>query len=79
MELVYAVNSSYNEVHRNLQILEEEGIVVQNRTLNKRIIFFNTNEKTVDMLKALDVLEQINLSIAKQAKNAEGQQTEVLY
>jgi DNA-binding transcriptional ArsR family regulator len=57
MKLVRVVNSTYNEVDRNLRILEREGIVNQRRVGRNRIIRLNLkNEKTVVTLKILKLL-----------------------
>jgi DNA-binding transcriptional ArsR family regulator len=58
MKLVRSVNSTYNEVNRNLQILERHGIVTQQQVGRKRIIRLNLkNEQTVVSLKILKILE----------------------
>ena len=58
MKLVLIVNSTYNEVNRNLQILERQGIITQRQVDRKRIIRLNLkNEKTVVSLKILKILE----------------------
>jgi DNA-binding transcriptional ArsR family regulator len=58
MKLVRIVNSTYNEVNRNLQILEREGIVTQRHVGRMHIIRLNLkNEKTVVSLKILKILE----------------------
>lgn len=58
MKLVRSVNSTYNEVNRNLQILERQGIVTQRQVGRKRIIRLNLkNEKRVVSLKILKILE----------------------
>ena len=54
MKLVRTVNSTYNEVDRNLRILEREGFVSQRHSGRKRIIRLNiTDEKTLVLLKIL--------------------------
>jgi predicted transcriptional regulator len=61
MELVRIVNSTYNEVNRNLRILEGAGLITQQRIRHKRIIRLKfENKKTLDMLKALKILEAPN-------------------
>jgi predicted transcriptional regulator len=61
MELVRAVKSGYNEVNRNLRILEQEGIVAQQHIGRKRIIRLNLkSRKTSALLKALKILESAN-------------------
>ena len=58
MKLVRIVNSTYNEVNRNLQILEREGIVTQRYVGRKRVVRLNfKNEKTLVSLKILKILE----------------------
>ena len=58
MMLVRIVNSTYNEVDRNLRILEGAGIITQQRLKRKRIVCLNLeNKKTLALLKALKILE----------------------
>lgn len=58
MKLVRIVNSTYNEVDRNLRILELEGIVTQRHVGRKRIIGLNLkNERTLVLLKLLKIRE----------------------
>jgi DNA-binding transcriptional ArsR family regulator len=58
MKLVRMVNSTYNEVDRNLRILEREGLVTQRYAGRKRIVRLNfKNEKTLVSLKILKILE----------------------
>lgn len=58
MKLVRIVNSTYNEVDRNLRILESEGIVTQRYVGRKRVVRLNfKNEKTLVSLKILQILE----------------------
>ncbi len=66
MKLVNAVNSTYNEVNRNLEILEEAGIItndnrVQVRHGKVRVIRLNRdNPKTKILLQALKTLDNEN-------------------
>jgi hypothetical protein len=58
MELVRKVNSTYNQVNSNLQILEKEGIVFDEHFGRMRVIRLNReNPKTVRLLQALKTLE----------------------
>ena len=58
MKLVRIVNSTYNEVDRNLHILERAGIVTQRHVGRKRFISLSfKNEKTLITLKILKLLE----------------------
>jgi hypothetical protein len=58
MKLVRIVNSTYNEVDRNLRILEREGIVTQRYARHKRVISLNfENERTLVLLKLLKIRE----------------------
>ncbi len=60
MNLVKYVNSTWNEVNRNLHVLEKEGIILQHRVGNKRIVTLNRRRnKTQLLLKALKTLDQI--------------------
>jgi DNA-binding transcriptional ArsR family regulator len=68
MKLVRIINSTYNEVDRNLRILEREGLVNQCRIGRKRIIRLNLkNEKT---RITLEILKLLNGSVdLKQFRN----------
>jgi hypothetical protein len=58
MKLVRTVNSTYNEVDRNLRILEREGVLTQRYAGRKRIIRLNfKNERTLILLKLLEIRE----------------------
>lgn len=58
MGLVRRINSTYNEVNRNLGILEREGIIVNNRYRRARLIKLNReNSKTLLLLKVLKALD----------------------
>jgi predicted transcriptional regulator len=57
MKLVRAANSNYNEVNRNLHVLEQEGVVTQQHAGHNRIISLNyENEKTLVLLKLLKII-----------------------
>jgi predicted transcriptional regulator len=56
MKLVRIVNSTYNEIDRNLRILENQGIITQRHFGHKRMISLNIeNEKTLVLLKLLKI------------------------
>lgn len=58
MKLVQMVNSTYNEVDRNLRVLEQEGIISQSYAEHKRIIRLNyENEETLVLLKILKIID----------------------
>lgn len=58
MGLVRKINSTYNEVNRNLVILEREGIIMSSRCGRMRLIKLNReNPKTVLLLQVLKQLE----------------------
>jgi DNA-binding transcriptional ArsR family regulator len=58
MKLVRAVNSTYNEVDRNLAILEDEGVIIQKYVSNKRYIALDySNEKTFILIKSIEYLK----------------------
>ncbi|MFZ7137672.1 MAG: hypothetical protein ACOWW1_04565 [archaeon] len=60
MKLVRKTNSTYNEVDRNLQILEAEGIVGSHRVRHQRILTLNyANKKTATLLEALTLLDKL--------------------
>jgi predicted transcriptional regulator len=57
MKLVHTVNSTYNEVNRNLRILENEGLVAQRHRGHNRIVRLNLkNNDTLIVLKILKLL-----------------------
>jgi DNA-binding transcriptional ArsR family regulator len=69
MELVRKVNSTYSQVNPNLQILEKEGIIVDERFGRMRIIRLNKeNTNTLLLLKALRTL---NTQMATNRKRPE--------
>ena len=58
MELVRKVNSTYNQVNSNLQILQKEGVVIDAHFGRMRVIRLNKeNLKTRLLLGALKMLE----------------------
>ena len=58
MALVREVNSTYNQVNSNLQILQKEGIIFDQRFGRTRVIKLNKeNPKTTLLLQALKILE----------------------
>lgn len=78
MKLVRIVNSTYNEVDRNLRILEREGNVTQRYEGRKRVIRLNLkNEKTVVLLKLLTIregsldLEQLRRNLKRVLENTQ--------
>jgi len=55
--LVRIINSTYNQVNRNLQILENEGIIKTKHYGHMKIIeLTKENPKTQTLLKALHIL-----------------------
>ena len=61
MNLVRLLNSTYNEVNRNLAILEKEGIVTQRYRGKQRLIRLNfENEKTKLLLQIIGLLKIAN-------------------
>lgn len=58
-QLVRMINSTYNEVNRNLTILQEEGIIRTKRLGRLKVIELQIdNPKTLALLKALELLER---------------------
>jgi predicted transcriptional regulator len=58
MELVRKVNSTYNQVNSNLQILQKDGIVFDEHIGRMRVIRLNReNPRTTLILQALKMLE----------------------
>jgi predicted transcriptional regulator len=57
--LVRIINSTYNQVDRNIRILELEGIIETTRYGHVRIVGLNLeNPKTLTLLKALEMLDR---------------------
>jgi len=58
-QLVRMINSTYNQVNRNLVILENEKIIKTERLGYLRIVELNReNPKTLALLKALELLDK---------------------
>jgi len=58
MDHVRKVNSTYNHVNLNLQILREEGIIYDERFGRMRLVRLNKeNPRTLLLLQALNILE----------------------
>jgi len=58
MELVRKVNSTYNQVNSNLQILQKEEIIFDEHFGRMRVIRLNReNPRTLLLLQALKMLE----------------------
>jgi len=58
MKLVQKVNSTYNQVNSNLQILQKEEIIFDEHFGRMRVIRLNKeNPKTLLLLQALKILE----------------------
>ncbi|MCW4018717.1 MAG: ArsR family transcriptional regulator [Candidatus Bathyarchaeota archaeon] len=62
MALVHKVNSTYDEVNRNVHILDREGMVIQERVGRMRFIRLNAKNRNTEIL--LDALKRV-----EQAKN----------
>jgi predicted transcriptional regulator len=57
--LVRIINSTYNQVSRNLQILEKEGIINTKHFGHVKIVELNIeNPKTQTLLRALQILNR---------------------
>lgn len=57
--LVRIINSTYNQVDRNLRVLEQESIIKTLRYAHVRIIELDMeNPKTLALLKALELLNR---------------------
>jgi len=60
--LVRIINSTYNQVNRNLQILEKEGIIKTKHFGHMKIIELKMeNPRTQALLKALHILDMPTL------------------
>ncbi len=60
--LVRMTNSTYNEVRRNIEIMEKEGIISIQRYGNMKIVQLELNNtKTAKLLKALQTLQTPDL------------------
>ena len=58
MKLVQDANSTYNEVQRNLGILESENLIIQEYSGRKRLLRLNyQNQNTLLLLKILRILD----------------------
>lgn len=58
-QLVRMINSTYNQVNRNLEILENEKIIKTERLGHLRIVELKIeNPKTLALLKALELLDK---------------------
>ena len=58
MKLVQKVNSTYNQVNSNLQILQKEEIIFDKHFGRMRVIRLNReNPRTARLLQALKILE----------------------
>lgn len=58
MKLVRIVNSTYNEVDRNLRILKSEGVITQRYVGRRRFVRLNfKNQRTSVLLEILKILE----------------------
>jgi predicted transcriptional regulator len=68
MRLVSRVNSTYNELNRNLGILEKEGIITNDYRVKVRhgkirgIRLNRANPKTAILIKALETLDEDDVS-----------------
>ncbi len=62
--LVRIINSTYNQVNRNLLILEKEGIIKTIHFGRARMLQVNIeNPKTQALLKALNILNRPTLNL----------------
>jgi hypothetical protein len=69
MDLVRKVNSTYNQVNRNLQILEHEEIVESHHYGRMRLIRLNRQSpKTKAILHALRILREQNRTLLRDKK-----------
>jgi hypothetical protein len=70
MELVRKVNSTYNQVDSNLEILQKAEIIFDERFGRARVIKLNKeNPKTLLLLQALKILETPNARISVQGES----------
>jgi hypothetical protein len=59
--LLRMINGTYNQMNRNLVILEEEGIIKTKRLGHLKIVELQSNApKTLALLKALELLDRLN-------------------
>lgn len=59
MKLVHKTGCRYNEVMRNLRILEKEGIIIYNRLGRKCIVSLNRESpKTTILIKVIEILDR---------------------
>src|SRR5271157_404318 len=58
-QLIRMMNSTYNQVNRNILILEEEGVIKTKRLGHLKIIELQSDAaKTLALLKALELLDR---------------------
>lgn len=70
--LVRMINSTYNQVRRNIEILEDEGIVKITQYGNMRIVELQRdNQKTMKLLKSLRTLQINALELANRDTQTE--------
>lgn len=61
MSLVRKINSTYNEVNRNLEILEKEGLITNSYVGNLRLIRLRRDDnRIVALLQVLRMLETVD-------------------
>lgn len=59
MHLVRRINSTYNDVQRNLKIFEEEGLIVEKRFGRHRLIGLDReNPKVKTLLQVLKTMDK---------------------
>jgi hypothetical protein len=70
MALVRKVNSTYNQVNSNLQILQKEGIIFDEHFGRMRVIKLNKeNPRTEGLLQVLRTLKAVERIAAKTDHN----------
>lgn len=72
--LVRMINSTYNQVRRNIEILEDEGIVKIKQYGNMRMVELQRdNQKTMKLLSSLRTLQINALELANRDTQTEDQ------
>ncbi len=72
--LVRMINSTYNQVRRNIEILEDEGIVKIKQYGNMRMVELQRdNQKTMKLLSSLRTLQINALELANRDTQPEDQ------
>lgn len=63
MKLINLANGTYNEINRNILILERHGIIVERRQKRQRLLSLNLkNAKTSKLIEIIKIIDHIEHS-----------------